>query len=48
MKIVGVSLGTRNGSNDSMCKEALNAAKEMGAEVSFVHLLDWNIQDCTG
>lgn len=48
MKIVGVSLGTRNGSNDSMCKEALIAAQEMGAEVSFIHLLDWDIKDCTG
>ena len=48
MKIVGVSLGTRNGSNDAMCKEALIAAQEMGAEVSFIHLLDWDIKDCTG
>ena len=48
MKIVGVSLGTKNGSNDAMCKEALKAAQEMGAEVSFIHLLDWDIQDCTG
>ena len=48
MKIVGVSLGTRNGSNDSMCKEALIAAQEMGAEGSFIHLLDWDIKDCTG
>lgn len=48
MKIVGVSLGTRNGSNDAMCKEALIAAQELGAEVSFIHLLDWDIQDCTG
>ena len=30
MKILGVSLGTRNGSNDAMCKEALIAAQEMG------------------
>ena len=48
MKIVGVSLGTRNGNNDAMCKEALVAARDMGVEVSFVHLMDWNIQDCTG
>ena len=48
MKIVGVSLGTRNGSNDAMCKEALIAAQELGAEVSFIHLLDWDIKDCTG
>lgn len=48
MKIVGVSFGTRNGSNDAMCKEALIAAQEMGAEVSFIHLLDWDIKHCTG
>ena len=48
MKIVGVSLGTRNGSNDAMCKEALIAAQEAGAEVSFIHLHDWDIQYCTG
>lgn len=48
MKIVGVSLGTRNGNNDAICKEALVAAREEGAEVSFVHLMDWDIQDCSG
>lgn len=48
MKIVGVSLGTRNGMNDSICKEALQAAKLEGAEVSFIHLLDWNLEHCTG
>ena len=48
MKIVGVSFGTRNGNNDTMCRAALMAAKEAGAEVEFIHLLDWDIQDCTG
>lgn len=48
MKIVGVSFGTRNGNNDTMCRVALMAAKEAGAEVEFIHLLDWDIQDCTG
>ena len=28
MKILGISAGTRNGNNDSMCKEALMGAKE--------------------
>ncbi len=48
MKILGISAGTKNGSNDSMCKEALMGAKECGAEVSFINLFDLNIQHCTG
>lgn len=48
MKIVGVSFGTKNGNNDTMCKAALLAAKEAGAEVEFIHLPDWDIQYCTG
>lgn len=32
MKILGISGGTKNGANDCMCKEALLAAKEQGAE----------------
>jgi multimeric flavodoxin WrbA len=48
MKILGISGGQRNGSNDSMCKEALMGAKEMGAEVEFIRLLDLDIKYCTG
>ncbi|NTV91415.1 MAG: flavodoxin family protein [Clostridiales bacterium] len=48
MKILGISFGGKNGANDSMCKEALMGAKEQGAEVTFVHMLDWNIKPCTG
>lgn len=48
MKILGVSFGGPNGANDSMCKEALMGAKEMGAEIEFVHLMDWDINNCTG
>ena len=32
MKILGISSGTLNGSNDSMCKEGLMGAQEAGAE----------------
>ncbi len=48
MKILGVSLGTKNGNNDTMCRVALEAAQEMGAEIEFIHLMDWNIEYCTG
>lgn len=48
MKILGISGGTKNGANDCMCKEALLAAKEQGAEIEFVRLVDLNIQHCTG
>lgn len=48
MKILGISLGTPNGSNDSMCKEALMGAQEMGAEVEFIHATDLDIKHCTG
>lgn len=48
MKILGISLGTKNGNNDNMCKEALMGAKEVGAEVEFIHALDLDIKYCTG
>ena len=48
MKILGISGGTKNGNNDAMCKEALMGAKDMGAEVEFIHLMDLHINHCTG
>ena len=48
IKILGVSLGTKNGNNDTMCRVALEAAKELGAEIEFIHLFDWDIKYCTG
>jgi len=48
MKILGVSLGTKNGNNDTMCRVALEAARDAGAEIEFIHLFDWDIQTCTG
>lgn len=48
MKILGVSTGTKNGNNDTMCRVALEVAKEMGCEIEFIHLFDWNIKPCTG
>ncbi len=48
MKILGVSLGTKNGNNDTMCRVALEAAKAAGAEIEFIHMFDWDIKYCTG
>ena len=48
MKILGISLGTKNGNNDTMCRVALERAKELGAEIEFIHLFDWDIKPCTG
>ncbi len=48
MKILGVSLGTKNGNNDTMCRVALEEAQKLGAEIEFIHLLDWDIQYCSG
>jgi len=48
MKILGISGGSKNGANDCMCKEALIAAREEGAEVEFIHLFDLDIRHCTG
>lgn len=48
MKILGISAGTKNGSNDAICKEALMGAQEKGAQVEFINLWDLNLQHCTG
>lgn len=47
-KIVGVSFGTKNGNNDSICKEALMGAKEAGCEIEFIRAMDLDIKHCTG
>ena len=48
-KILGISAGTYNGSNDSLCKEALLGAQEAGAEVEFINLHHgMEIKNCTG
>lgn len=43
MKIIAISGGTKNGSNDAMAKEALMGAKEAGADIEFVRLFDLNL-----
>ena len=47
-KILGISFGTRNGNNDSICKEVLKGAQEAGCEVEFIRAQDLDIKHCTG
>lgn len=47
-KIVGVSFGTKNGNNDTICKVALLAAQEAGCEIEFIRAMDLDIKHCTG
>lgn len=47
-KILGISCGTKNGNNDTMCRVGLEAARDAGAEIEFIHLFDWDIKYCTG
>ena len=48
MKIMGIVAGRHNGNSEILVKEALNAAKEKGAEVTLINLFDYNILPCTG
>ena len=48
MKVLGISAGTKNGSNDAMCKEALMGAKEQGADIEFINVWDLDLKHCTG
>lgn len=47
-KILAISGGTLNGSNDSMAKEALMGAQAEGVDIEFIHLLDLDLKPCTG
>lgn len=48
MKVLGLSFGTKNGTNDTVCKAALMGAKEAGAEVEFINVFGIDIKHCTG
>lgn len=48
MKILAISGGTKNGTNDAMAREALMGAQEAGAEVEFINLFNLNLKPCTG
>jgi len=47
-KVLGISFGTKNGNNDSICKEALKGAQEAGCEVEFIQAQSLDIKHCTG
>jgi len=48
MKVLGISFGTKNGTNDTVCKAALMGAKEGGAKVEFINAFSIDIKHCTG
>lgn len=48
MKILALSAGSKNGTNDSMAKDALIGAKEAGADIEFINLFDLNLKPCNG
>lgn len=48
MRILGISFGTKNGTNDSLCIEALMGAKKQGAEVEFIQMSTLHIEHCSG
>jgi flavone/flavonol reductase len=47
-KILAISGGSKNGTNDQMAKEALMGAQEVGAEIEFIHMLDLDLVPCNG
>ena len=47
-KVMGMTAGRKDSNSEILLKEALYACQEMGAEVTFVNLRDYNIEDCTG
>lgn len=44
MKILGISFGTRNGNSETLIKEALMGAEELGAEVELIRYMDYDIK----
>ena len=46
MKILGISGGRKMGNSEILLKEALMGAKEEGADVEFIRMLDMDIRPC--
>ena len=47
-KVMGVCAGRKDSNSEILLKEALDACQQLGAEVTFVNLRDYDILDCTG
>ena len=48
MKIFGLACGRKMGNSEIVVKEALMGAKEAGADVEIMRLMDLHIKPCTG
>lgn len=48
MKLLAVTAGRKNGNTEIIVKEALMAARELGAEIRMINLNDFNIKPCLG
>ncbi len=48
MKVLGISVGRRNGNSEILLKHALKAIEEEGIEVSYFRLHDYEVKPCTG
>ena len=48
MKVLGISMGRRNGNSEILLKHALKACEEEGLDVSFLRLHDYYIKPCSG
>ncbi len=48
MKVMGIAAGRKGGNSEVLLKEALSACREKGAEVSFINLHDFKINQCDG
>jgi len=48
VKVLGISGSPRHGNTDTLVKEALQAARELGAETIFLPLADLRVEPCQG
>ncbi len=47
-KIVGLSTGRKNGNSETLLKEALMRAEELGVETEIIRAMDLTVKPCTG